>query len=380
MGIKELLEKKDALKSEIRAILDVCETEKRTLNQDEVDLFEEKENELKLLNRNIEIEMSKRQFIEDDPVVVAKKDENDIEKRELEDFECFIKNSILEKRDNEIQLTQGANGGIVPTTITNKIITKVRDNVPYLQLAEVIQTNGKLSVPVYTEDSTNYINADYVEEGTSLIDNIGSIGTVDLTGYVIGALSLISKKLINNTDINVTDFVIKEVVRAISDKLNREFTLGTSNKITGIISSTSRVTASKATSLTWDELIDLKHSIKQGFRKNGVWIMNDATYKAICKLEDKNGRKYIENADKYEILNRPVYVNDDMPTIAASAKTIFFGDLSGYTIKATSTNELEILREAFAEKHMIGIIDYVEYDAKITDSQKMGLLTMGASD
>lgn len=87
----------------------------------------------------------------------------------------------------------------------------------------MVYTNGKLSVPVYGEDTTNYIDADYVDEGTDLTDNIGKFTTIDLTGFVIGALALVSNKLKDNTDINVVDFVINQVAEAMAEKLEGEF-------------------------------------------------------------------------------------------------------------------------------------------------------------
>lgn len=286
--------------------------------------------------------------------------------------------TTAENRAGEIQLTQGNNGSIVPTTIANRIIKAVRDMVPFLSLADVVYTNGKLSVPVYGEDSTNYIKADYVDEGTELTDNIGKFTTIDLTGFVLGALALVSNKLKDNTDLNVVDFVVNQVAEAIAEKLEKEFVIGTAGKITGITSATNGVTAASATAITYDELVSLKHSLKQRFRANARWIMNPATYTALCKLKDNNGQPYFKE-DEYKILGLPVIESDSMPAIAASAKAIVFADLSGYTIKATKSVEIQVLREKFSTKNMLGVLAFGEYDAKITDSKMFAVLTMKAS-
>ena len=75
----------------------------------------------------------------------------------------------------------------------------------------------------------------------------------------------------------------------------------------------------------------------------------------------------------------PVIESDSMPTIAASAKAIVFADLSGYTIKATKSVEIRVLREKFSTKNMLGVLAFGEYDARITDSKKIAVLTMKAS-
>ena len=106
--------------------------------------------------------------------------------------------------------------------------------------------------------------------------------------------------------------------------------------------------------------------------------MNDATYEAICKLKDGNQQPYFKD-DEYKILGCEVLISDSMPTMAASAKAIVFGDLSGYSIKMTKKVEVKILRERFAERNMVGVIGYGEYDGKITDSKKLAVLQMHAS-
>ena len=164
----------------------------------------------------------------------------------------------------------------------------------------------------------------------------------------------------------------------MAEKLEGEFVNGTSGKITGIQSAASGVTAAAATAVTYDELVSLKHSLKQRFRGKASWIMNPATYTAICKLKDNNGQPYFKE-DEYKILGRPVIESDSMPIMAAGKKPIIFADLSGYTIKATKSVEVQVLREKFATKNMIGVLAFGEYDAKITDSKKVSSLTMAAS-
>lgn len=373
MNLKQLMELRQKKQDEMKQIIATANEEKRALNAEEQGKFEALETEIRDIDATINAIQTERSLETETPN--AEEEQRSVEEREIKAFEDFVRG--LEVRDGEIQLTQGNNGKIVPTTIANKIIKAVRDKVPYLQLADVVNTNGTLCVPVYTEDSQNYINADYVDEGNALTDNIGKFTTVDLTGFVLGALALVSKKLISNTDINITDFVVAEVSRAMAEKLEKEFTVGTSGKITGVLNGEVKVTTASNTAITYDELVDLKHSLKKAFRGAGKWIMNDSTYTALCKLKDENGHPYFKD-DEYKILGCEVMVTDSMPEIGAGAKPIVFADLSGYTIKATKAVELQILREKYADRNMLGFIAYGEYDAKITDSKKIAVMAMPA--
>lgn len=379
-NLKKLLERRAELKKQMDELVSKADGEERAMSEEETAAFDAAETEIRSIDATRAREERARGITEVQQP--AEHHEMTVEERaaaEEQAFSDFIMGrTTAENRAGEIQLTQGNNGSIVPTTIANRIIKAVRDMVPFLSLADVVYTNGKLSVPVYGEDSTNYIKADYVDEGTELTDNIGKFTTIDLTGFVLGALALVSNKLKDNTDLNVVDFVVNQVAEAIAEKLEKEFVIGTAGKITGITSATNGVTAASATAITYDELVSLKHSLKQRFRANARWIMNPATYTALCKLKDNNGQPYFKE-DEYKILGLPVIESDSMPAIAASAKAIVFANLSGYTIKATKSVEIQVLREKFSTKNMLGVLAFGEYDAKITDSKKFAVLTMKAS-
>lgn len=372
MKYLKMLEEKRAEKvKEMEGVLEKAKSEERAMSEEESKGFETLEKEIAGIDATIKAEERARgreQF---------KKREVEETPEQLEEraFVNYVLNNQVELRAGEIQLTQGGNGSIVPTSIAKKIIKAVRDMVPFLQLSDVVPTNGNLSLPVYGEDATNYIKADYVSEGTDLTDNVGKFTSIDLTGYVIGALALVSNKLASNTDVDVVSFIVKQVAEAMAEKLEKEFVNGTENKITGILSADKGVTTASSTAITYDELVSLKHSLKQRFRNKGVLIMNPATYTAICKLKDNNGQPYFKE-DEYKILGQRVIESDSMPTISAGAKAIAFADLSGYTIKETTAVEVRVLREKFSTKNMLGILSFGEFDAKITDVKKVAVLTM----
>lgn len=378
-NLKELAEQRAEYVAEMQKIVDEAKEEKRAMDEDEKSKFDELEKKIKSIDATIAAEQRARELSLKVITPEKQKKTQEEEQRAQEEAEerafiAFVKGQPVEERAGEIQLTQGNNGSIVPTHIANKIIKKVKDMVPYMTICEVINTNGKLSVPVYSEDETNAVKADYIDEGAELVDNVGKFKTIDLNGYVIGALALVSKKLVANTDINVLDFIIERVAEAMAEKLEEEYTSGTT-KIKGIISTTQVVKTASSTAITYDELVSLKHSIKQRYRDKAVWIMHPSTYTAICKLKDNNGQPYFKE-DEYKILGRPVKESDSMPTIAAGKKAIVFGDPSGYTIKATTSIELTVLREKFATKNMLGVMAYGEYDAAITDAKKIAALQM----
>ena len=112
---------------------------------------------------------------------------------------------------------------------------------------------------------------------------------------------------------------------------------------TGILNATGGAqvgkTTASTTAITLDEVIDLYYSLKSPYRSKSVFITNDLTVKAIRKLKDTTGQYLwqpsIREGTTDTLLGKPVYTSAYMPAIAASAKTIAFGDFSYYWIADT---------------------------------------------
>lgn len=167
---------------------------------------------------------------------------------------------------------------------------------------------GDLVFPVYDE-SAQKITAAYAEEFSSLTSTAGKFTSITLSGYLAGALSKVSRSLINNNDFNLTSFVINKMAEAIADFLRKELIHGTEGKMTGLLSSDNKVTAKAATAITADELIDLQMAVPQVYQSEAVWVMSRDTFKAIRKLKDGDGN-YLLNKDAtkafgWELLGPP---------------------------------------------------------------------------
>ena len=76
------------------------------------------------------------------------------------------------------------------------------------------------------------------------------------------------------------------------------------------------------------------------------------------------------------LLGKDVYVSDNMPDIEAGKTVIYFGDYKGLATKMPKEIELEILREKYADQHLIGVNAWLELDAKVQDEQKLAKLVM----
>ena len=91
-----------------------------------------------------------------------------------------------------------------------------------------------------------------------------------------------------------------------------------------------------------------------------MWVLNDSTIKAIRKLKDSNGQYLwqpsLTAGTPDTILGRPVRTSAYMPAIAASAKTIAFGDFSYYWIADRQGRSFKRLNELYAANGQVGFL------------------------
>ena len=62
--------------------------------------------------------------------------------------------------------------------------------------------------------------------------------------------------------------------------------------------------------------------------------------------------------------------------IASEKTAIYYGDMSGLAVKTSEDVSIQILNEKYATQHAVGVIAWVEIDAKVENAQKIAALKM----
>lgn len=371
--MKALIEKRNALLDEMDGIVKASDTETRAFTEVESTRFDEIKMEIAAIDKTIQAKTEARSLEK-----TSTSEEKTTEEIETRSFAAFIRSEKVEERAN---LDIANNGAVVPKTIANKIITKVKELSPIYSMATIYNVKGELVFPVYgnAADDEN-ITCAYIADMTELTEKSGKFTTVSLKNFIAGTLTKVSKSLLNNSDFDLVSFVTEEMAKSISEFLEKELIVGTTEKMTGVLSSTYGVTTASATAITADELIDLQMTVPEVYQPNAAWLMNKATFKGIRKLKDSNG-DYIMNRDLtmgfgWSLLGKPVYISESVPAISSGAKVIAYGDMSGLYVKLSQNVEIQVLLEKYATQHAIGIVGYVECDSNIVEPQKLAVMTM----
>lgn len=384
MNEKELIEKRNDLQAKMEGILNKAKIENREMNDEEIKNFDDTEKEIKNIDATLE-RMAKMNKMENKKV--EDKKELTEEEKDIKNFATFIRN-FVNGIQNDTNLTKGDNGVVVPKTIARNIIDKVIEISPLYASATKYNAKGTLAVPKY-DDTTDDVTVAYATEFDELVSHSGKFATVELTGYLIGALTKISKSLLNNSDFNLTKYVINKMAEKFKLFYEGEMINGTSTKISGIVgsydSTKMKVVLSNKSSVTTDELIDIQEAVPDAFQVDAYWIMNRETRKKIRKLKDSDGNYILNRAFNekwdYELLGKPVYCSEKVEKLGTATKpVIFYGDFSGLAVKETEEMEIQVLVEKFATQHAIGVCGYSELDAKVENTQKIAVAVSGTTD
>lgn len=273
---------------------------------------------------------------------------------------------------NALQIGTDTEGGyLVPDEFERTLIEALDEENIFRKLANVISTSsGDRKIPVVASKGT----ASWIDEEGAIPESDDSFGQVSIGAYKLGTMIKVSEELLNDSVFNLENYIAREFARRIGNKEEDAFFTGDgSGKPTGILAATGGaqigVTAASATAITIDEILDLFYSLKSPYRNKSVFVMNDATIKAIRKLKDGQGQYIwqpsLQAGTPDTILNRPVYTSSYVPTIAASAKSIIFGDFGYYWVADRQGRVFKRLNELYAATGQVGFVATQRVDGKL---------------
>ena len=390
-NIKALNETRAEKVHELELLYAKLEAEKRAVTEEEENQIGAIQNEIDQIDKTVEIldniktRLVKTNEGKKDVVEDIREGERAGEQRaqdEEKEFASFLRGAAIGEVRADTNMTLTDNGAVIPTTIANRIIKKIYDISPVLEKSTKYNVKGNLTIPFYPADS-NDVEMAYATEFTELTADTGKFGNITLAGFLAGALVKISRSLINNSQFDIVSFTVDHMAYQAARWIEKELLNGTVSKIEGLSTVSQGITAASTTAITADELINLQDSVKDAFQGNAIWIMSPATRTAIRLLKDNVGRYLLQDDASAPfgkvLLGKPVYVSDNMPDMAASKKAIFYGDMSGLATKISEEFEIQVLREHYATQHAVGVVGWLEMDAKVENEQTISALTMAAS-
>ena len=395
MTILEMMNKRNKAWTAAKNFAESHKNDKGVLNDEDYATYQNMEKDIENMSREIS-RMQREAAMEDElskPInspITAKPMSGTIDEektgRKTKEYKNNFWNVMRSKAPesrviNALQEGVDTEGGfLVPDEYERTLVEALEEENMFRSLAHVIHTSSgerKISV-VSSKGTANWI----LEEGP-YVDSDDSFGQVTIGSYKLGTTIKVSEELINDSVFDLESYIAKEFARRIGSREEEAFFIGDGNgKPLGFLASKGGaevgVTAASATAITSDEIIDLFYSLKTPYRKNAVWILNDATVKAVRKLKDSTGQ-YLWQPSLTEgapdkLLGKPVYTSAYMPTAAAGNKTIAFGDFSYYWIADRQGRSFRRLNELYAPTGQVGYMASQRVDGKLILSEAVKVL------
>ncbi|MCE3262628.1 MAG: putative phage capsid protein [Pseudoduganella sp.] len=240
-------------------------------------------------------------------------------------------------------------------------------------VATRIQTGTGTQMNFPTTDAT-------AEEGEIVAQNTAVTGldttfgntTLDVYKYSSKKIAL-PFELIQDSFIDIEGYIRELLAMRLGRIGNKHHTIGTgSSQPRGIVTASTvgkTGTTGQTLTVTYDDLVDLEHSVDPAYRGlPGVgFMMHDSSLKVVRKLKDSQNRPIF--VPGYEqgnpggapdrLLGRPIYINQDMPVMAANAKSILFGAYSKYLIR--DVMDLTLFRMTDSAFTLLGQVGFVAF-------------------
>lgn len=287
--------------------------------------------------------------------------------------------------------TTTAGGYTVPTELMPRLIEQMAAEGPMLDpnwTFELVTTTGvTMTMPTINETAKGS-DVSASTEGATLTDDGGVdpvFGQKSLEAYAYNTEWIrISLELNQDSALAMESLLIRILGKRLARKGNTLLTTGDgTGDPNGIITAAGTgVTAAATGAVTWDELLELEHSVDTAYRDlpSAGYMFKDSTLKALRKLKDGDGT-YLWQAGNVQagvpnLINGKSYrVNPDMAALATGNKAIAFGDMQSYYVRKVGMP----LIGAIQDKDFwpgVGVAGYWRIDGELVDTAAVKLLVM----
>ncbi len=271
-------------------------------------------------------------------------------------------------------------GYTVPTTLAQQILEALKAFGGMRQVADVFSTAGGEPMQYPTSDGTSE-EGELVAENQSATDQDVAFGTKGLQVYKFSSkVVTVPWELLQDSTADIAGFIEKRLQTRLGRVTNRNYTVGTGvGQPMGAFTAAAvgKIGAVSALPIiTYDDLVDLEHSVDPAYRQLAKWMFHDDMLKLIRKVKDDQGRPIF--VPGYEqgnpggapdrLLNRDIQINQHAPAPAAGTTSIAFGDFSYYKIRDVMAVTLFRFNDsAYVKKGQVGFMAWMRSGGNLVD-------------
>lgn len=286
---------------------------------------------------------------------------------------------------NTMSTTTGSEGGFtVDSQVANSVLDAMKAFGGMRAVSTVIATAGVGAMSFPTSNGTAEVG-EIIAENQTATDADVTFGTISLPVYKYSSkVVTVPFELLQDSSVDIEAFVRNRLVERIGRITNQHFTTGTgTGQPNGVVTAaTVGVTAANSTSqvtaVTYDSLVELQHSVDPAYRAQGrvAWMFNDNTLMKIRQVKDESKKPiFVPGYDQGNpqgapdrLLGAPIVINQNVPNMAQSARSILFGDFSSYYIRDVMALEMfRFTDSAFTKKGQVGFLAWMRSGGNLID-------------
>ncbi len=392
--LRDLVDRQNRLWNRMQEIQRVSEDEKRDWTAEERTNWDAAEVELRQVSEDIErLERSQKLSEVDRSQLVSasepvKRDEDaEAQKYErafgrymrggLEKLTLDERSLLLANTGDEIRAqatTSGSVGGfLIPPGYRTVMTESLKAYGGLINHANVITTSTGNPLQWPSNDDTANTGA-ILAENAQITSLDVALGTKSLGAYMYTSrLVLVSLQLLQDSAFDLDTWLPRKLGERLGRAEAAHFIsgTGTGQPEGAATNATASVPGAVGFGITYDNLIDLEHSVDPAYRARGNarFLFNDATLAVIRKVKDADNRPIwlpVPVPGMPATINGvPYTIDQGMASPGANAKSILFGDFeAGYIIRQVLDMQMVRLTERYMDFLQVGFFGFMRLDAK----------------
>lgn len=313
-------------------------------------------------------------------------------------FEGMTAQQAVAFRNTMSTTTSSEGGYTVPSLISSQLVDAMKAYGAMRAVSTIISTTDGRPLSFPTSDGTSE-TGEWIAQNTTATGADPSFGTVSLNVFKASSKIVAAPiELLQDAAVNIEELIIKRLGERLGRITNTGYTTGTgTTQPDGIVAkATSGKVGTTGQTLTiiYDDLVDLVHSVDPAYRSASCGFMcSDAMLKVLRKLKDGQNRPIWTPNDLAGIrsnlnpdghggytsqngavpfdvlLGLPVWVNNDMASPAANAKSLIFGDFSKYYIRdAMDVQMFRFSDSTYTKLGQVGFLAWMRSGGNLLDT------------
>ena len=293
-------------------------------------------------------------------------------------FMSALMHGDKEKLQVLVEGTDSLGGYLVPAEFQNMIVEDLRDATVMRQIANTITTtSNELHLPkLDTRPQAQWRN-----EAAVKATSTAQFSELVFTPYSLASIVPLSQELSDDATLGVNGSIINYIAglmtQSLAEKEDLAFWTGNgTGQPTGISQYTVGSRAKSANMA--DDVIELFHDLKQGYRGRAVWVGNARTLATVRQLKDTQNRYLVQNLGDSpygSLLGRPMYEQNNL------SNELYLGDFSYYQIvdrqgiSVRVSDEATVAGSSAFEKNLVFVRVEKRVDAELTLTEAVKKIT-----